>query len=235
MTQARTAYVCADNADHHGLRVWVRGLQSLVAYWAGWPHEALRYAQLGSEYARQTTGTAAVWLPAQEARAWAMLGDADATRTAIERADDARERVRPDELDELGGLLTFTRPRQLYYTADATVWLPDDAERAERDATEAVTAYEAAEPHERSFGDEAGARTDLALARIARGELDGAREAVAPVLDLPADQRINGVVTSALRVHAALRNPAYGTSPVAKEVQGEIEAFCQTPAAALPR
>ena len=46
------------------------------------------------------------------------------------------------------------------------MWLPDDAERAERDATEAVTAYETAEPEERSFGDEAGARTDLALARI---------------------------------------------------------------------
>src|SRR5258708_1709360 len=35
LTQARTAFMCADNADHHGLRAWVRGLQSLVSYWAG--------------------------------------------------------------------------------------------------------------------------------------------------------------------------------------------------------
>jgi hypothetical protein len=44
MTQARTAYVCADNAGHDGLRAYVRGIQSLTAFWAGWPHEALRYA-----------------------------------------------------------------------------------------------------------------------------------------------------------------------------------------------
>lgn len=27
MTQARTMFVCADNADHHGLRAWARGLK----------------------------------------------------------------------------------------------------------------------------------------------------------------------------------------------------------------
>ncbi|MGH3977690.1 MAG: hypothetical protein ACRDRZ_01620 [Pseudonocardiaceae bacterium] len=59
MTQARAAYVCADNAGHDGLRAWVRGLQSLVAYWAGWPHEALRCTQLGAEAAARATGTAA--------------------------------------------------------------------------------------------------------------------------------------------------------------------------------
>jgi hypothetical protein len=35
MAQARTAYLCADNTDHDGLRAWLRGLQSLIAYWAG--------------------------------------------------------------------------------------------------------------------------------------------------------------------------------------------------------
>jgi len=35
MTHARTLYVCADNADHQGLRAWARGLQSLVrALWS---------------------------------------------------------------------------------------------------------------------------------------------------------------------------------------------------------
>ena len=42
MTHARTLYVCADNADHQGLRAWARGLQSLIAYWAGRPQEAAR-------------------------------------------------------------------------------------------------------------------------------------------------------------------------------------------------
>ena len=35
LTQSRTAYLCADQADHDGLRAWVRGLQSLITYWDG--------------------------------------------------------------------------------------------------------------------------------------------------------------------------------------------------------
>lgn len=34
MLQARTAFFCAEQADHNGLRAWLRGLRSLVAYWA---------------------------------------------------------------------------------------------------------------------------------------------------------------------------------------------------------
>ncbi|MGH8896650.1 MAG: hypothetical protein ACRDZ4_06390 [Egibacteraceae bacterium] len=36
---------------------------------------------------------------------------------------------RPDELDKLGGLLTFDRPEQLYDAANATVWLPGQKKR----------------------------------------------------------------------------------------------------------
>ena len=43
------------------------------------------------------------------------------------------------------------------------------------------------------------------ITRIANGELDGAADAIAPVLGLPAERRINGVVHSARRVHQALR------------------------------
>jgi hypothetical protein len=90
MTQTRAAYVCADNAGHDGLRAWVRGTQSVVAYWNGWPHEALRYAQLGADATAEVTSTAAVWLSALEARAYAVLGNGDESRTAVERAHTAR-------------------------------------------------------------------------------------------------------------------------------------------------
>ncbi|MGH8906494.1 MAG: hypothetical protein ACRD0K_08255 [Egibacteraceae bacterium] len=234
MTQARTAYVCADNAGYDGLRAWVRGQQALIAYWAGWPHEAVRYAQLGTDLAARVIGTSAVYLPALAARAYAALGDEDGSRTAIEQAHSARERVTPDELDEFGGLLTFDRPKQLYYAADATVWVPGEEERAEREALEAIQAYEHAEETERSVVCEVGSRADLALALAHRGELDGAREALRPVLDVPPAWRIRGIVTSALRVHAALRDPRYRGSPAAAETQQEIEAFCQASSAALP-
>lgn len=236
MTQARTAYVCADNAGHDGLRAWVRGQQSVVAYWAGWPYEALRYAQLGTEAAERATGTSAVYLPAMAARVYAVIGDRDESRAAVERAQDAREHVIPDELDELGGSLTFTRPRQLYYTADATAWLPGEEERAEREAAEAVDAYEHAEPAEQSNADMAVTRADLALARTRRGELDGARTALRPVLDLSPERRLSGIIAITHRVHAALRDARYRGAAAAREAQEEIESFCQvTAATGLPR
>lgn len=99
-----------------------------------------------------------------------------------------------------------------------------------------MDAYEHAEQAEQSYVNEALARADLALARTSRGELDGAREALRPVLDLPSSQRVNPIVTSALRVHALLRDQRYHGSPAAREAQEEIEAFCQaTAATALPR
>jgi tetratricopeptide (TPR) repeat protein len=236
MTQARTAYVCADNADHHGLRAWTRGLQSMIAYWAGWPNEAVRYAELGTGPAASAAGTSSVWLPAQEARAWAVLGDAEKAEAAIAQADHARDGVRGDELDDLGGIMTFSRPRQLYYAADARVWLPGAEEQAAETAAEAITAYEAADHSERSFSDEAGARSDQALARVNSGDLEGAAQSLRPVLDLAPEQRIGGVVTSVMRVHEALRNPDYRSVPLARDTQQEIETYSQVGAvAALPR
>ncbi|MGH8931378.1 MAG: XRE family transcriptional regulator [Egibacteraceae bacterium] len=235
MTQARAAYVCADNAGHHALRVWVRGLQALAAYWAGWPHEAIRYAQLGAEFADVVSGTAAAWLPALEARARAALGDGPGARDAITRADAARDRVVLDDLDQLGGLLSFPGAKQLYYAAEAMVLVPEQSERAERMASDAVAALEHADPSEWAFGDEAGARSGLALSRARRGELEGADDALQPVLGLPPEQRIHGIVTSALRVHESLRDPRFAGSPDARELQEKIEAFCQIPLSTLPR
>ncbi|MFF3671605.1 hypothetical protein [Microtetraspora malaysiensis] len=236
MTQARTAFICADNAEHNGLRAWTRGLQSMIAYWAGWPNDAVRYAEAGAELAAQTQGTASVWLPAQEARVWAILGDEARANEAISNAHKARERAQNDDLDAIGGIMTFSRPRQLYYAADAYVWLPGAEEHADRFAAEALEAYAQAAPSERSFSDEAGAHTDQALARVNRGDLDGAADALRPVLDLPASQRIGGILSSLMRVHTALRAPSNRTAVVARDLQLEIESYSQMPAsAALPR
>jgi hypothetical protein len=106
--------------------------------------------------------------------------------------------------------------------------------RAEAYAGQAVAAYESASPAERSFGDEAGSRTDLAIARVRARDMEGAREAADPVLDLPVAQRINGVVRSLASVHRAI-TASRSDSPVARDLQEEIEAFGRTPAPALPR
>ncbi len=115
----------------------------------------------------------------------------------IARASELREQLARNDLDEIGGMCYFSRPRQLYYASDAGAALPGHDESGLRKETEAsgadaITAYEQAPDEEKSFGDEAGSRTDLAIVRIRSGNLEGAREAVQPVLDLPVTLRING-------------------------------------------
>jgi hypothetical protein len=234
MTHARTLYVCADNADHQGLRAWARGLQSLIAYWAGRPQEAVRYAQSGIEYAVNVTGSVAAWLPALEGRAWAQMNMTDNAVEALGRATDRRAAHQPDDLDAIGGLLAFSQAKQSYYAAGTYVYLDGEQNHAQSQALSALDMYEHGRPEDRSFSDEAGARAELALARVHADEIDGAQEALAPLLALEPERRIGGIVTSAGRVHHALRDRRHAGSAVARGLREEIESFCRVPAAALP-
>ncbi len=234
MTHARTLYVCADNAGHNGLRAWARGLQSLIAYWAGRPQEAVRYARGGAEISADLTGTVAAWLPALEARAWAQMSEPDEATQALGRAADRRAAHQPDDLDVMGGLLTFPHAKQSYYAAGTYVYLDGEQNRAQTEALSALDLYEQGSPEDRSFSDEAGARAELALSRVHAGQVDGAREALAPVLELAPERRIGGIVTSAARVHQALAGRRHASSPLARDLREEIESFCRVPAASLP-
>jgi hypothetical protein len=232
LAQSRTAWLCAEQADHDGARAWICGLQALISYWARRPHDSVRYAQRGAEFAARAGNSSIVWLAASEARAWGLLGHADQTRAAIERAEDAWTLVRPDEMDEMGGVATFSRARQLYFAADALAWLPEQAGAAERYSRQAIDAYHDPADPDWAFGDAAGSRTDLAVARINRGEIDGATEIIAPVLDLPPEQRINGIVHSVNRVHQALDGTSSATGA---ELQQAIEHYTRTPVRSLTR
>jgi len=205
LTQARAAYTAADNAGHDGLCAWTRGLQALISYWSGRLAESVSYARRGADAAQRSRGTSGVWLAASEARALAAQGDTAAAHTAVQRAADARDVAAGDELDELGGLCTFTRPRELYYAADALAWAgAAEADHTAALATEALDGYAIAPEDDRAYGDQAGARCALARARLARGQIDGAAEALAPVLELPCEQRIHGIVTSVEQVRRAV-------------------------------
>lgn len=197
----------------------------MITYWAGRFDESVRYAELGAEAAEHSRGTAAVWLASGEARSLAATGRHDEARAALCRAADARDRVKPDELDQIGGLCTFNRSRQLYYAADALVWGGQaQADHTERTATETLDSYAAAPAGDRAFGDESGARCDLAIARVLQGELEGATEAMAPVLDLPADRHIHGVVVSVDNARTALRG-VESPDRMARELHDAIESF----------
>jgi hypothetical protein len=237
LSQSRTAWLCAEQADHDGLRAWISGVQSLICYWACRPYDSLRYAQRGIAYAQRASNTAVVMLPASQARAWAALGNAEQARNAIECAERAWDRVRRDELDEMGGLGTFSRSRQLYFAADAMTWLPDaflaESSVAEDVARQAVEAYSDPSNPDWAFGDAAGSHTALAIARIRRKEVEGAADALAPVLQLPIEQRINGIVHSVNRVDRALRRMPL--SAAGRELQERIGDYTRSPMRMLPK
>jgi hypothetical protein len=127
-THIRAAYVSADHADHPQLKAWIRGLQSVMAYWEGRYAEARDYAARGQ--ALRARSTASVWLAASDARAAAAIGDVSATRAALTAADEARADVTENEIDDLGGLCVFSHIRQIYYTADALAALPGQVREA---------------------------------------------------------------------------------------------------------
>ncbi|WP_322767248.1 hypothetical protein [Frankia sp. Cr1] len=224
---ARAAFLCADRAAHPGLRTWIRIEQARVAYWSGSPHEALHYLSAAAGDAASVRGSMPAHLAVQEARAYAAIGDADSARSALVRASDARDNARSDDLDEIGGELTFPVAVQLFVGADALSLLSDHSE-AERAAQDAVSAFEAPDARGASYGSKAGARIDLALARARQGEIEGTREALQPVFDIAPERRNHGMRTLLQRVHGALVAPGYLGSANARHVAAEIEA-CYTP------
>jgi hypothetical protein len=233
--QARTAAVCADQAEHQTMRAWVRGLQSAISYWAERPEDALHYARQGVAIGSNLRGSVMVWLAVQEARAAALLGDAETVHAANCRAEELRERTLADDLDALGGNFHFPQIRQNYFSVEANVMLGDSNANLVRRAEEAVRGFSDTNDPHWAFGSEAGAQSNLALARLHMGDLEGAAEAVHPVLDLPPSHRIAGIIGSVQRVQASLMHGPHRDAITARELREEIAAFSSRRALALPR
>lgn len=229
VTQIRTALMFSDQIRHDALKGWLNGLLSLVSYWDAAPRHALESAQRG--LASTSTGSTALWLHSSAARAHARMGNVEETTAAVRRAEEIAETMEASELDDIGGLMTFTHARARYYYADAYAWLPGHGD-GERIAEQAVEAYANPDAEDWAFGDAAGASCDLAIIRIHNGDIEGARAAVSTVLDLPREQRIGGIIKSVERVGAALATvPA---SPIRDDLRDELEAYTRAPMEVQP-
>ncbi|WP_371580567.1 hypothetical protein [Streptomyces sp. NBC_01314] len=225
MTQARAAGVCAQQAEHQGLIALTDGLKSLITYWSGNADDALHYARKGAAEHPDLRGTTSVWLASLEARAAALLGDAESVLAASERAERLRERTVPDDIDGLGGLLTFRPEKQLYYVVESHVLLGHGDARTANQAEQTVEIFSNPEAPHWAFGDQAGAHCNLTLTRLHANDLDGAAAAIRPVLDLPPRQRNRGIVVSAQRVQVALSRESVRTAVVARDLREEIALY----------
>lgn len=223
---ARTAWACAVNADHNGLRAWVRATQHTAAFWQSDYARAAEYAADGLRYA---TGTARTFLASAHALDLARNGQADLARDALTQAQDAADRTEPN--DEIGGPFTCARDRAASLWSDAYLAMgaTDNALGLARDA---VAAFEATPPEQRNGGSERMTRVQVVKAYIQRRELDGAADALAPVLATPSEHRVRPLVHRVSEVGTMVTAAGVASAQVARGMTAGVAEFCRHPARA---
>lgn len=223
MQHAMAAEVLASEAGHDGLRAWTIGTKALIAEWNNDPAAALEFARAAAVWAPH--GQPRVRLAALEARCAARLGRANDARAAIDTAVRAAESANTtDELASFGGSLRFPTTKLAYYIG-STYQFIQDYPKSETWALEAIDGYSHGPAEERSYGDEAIARTDVAIARITRGAVDGATEILKPVFKLKPDQRIYPITDGMTAVDNILLATHDLTAASVRNLSEEIEVF----------
>lgn len=230
MTHLRTGLFCAEEAGYPPLLAWLRAKQSLVAFYDGRPAQAREYVRRGEQHAG--SGTVAAYLAASEARAASKLGDDTGARATVRQAEELRAQVIPDDLDRLGGLLTFPEPKQHFYAAGAYLGVRDAALCVTEEAM-SVEQYQNGPDDQRAYDNEAQAQADAAAAHLMAGDLDAAREAAQFVFGIAPELRIDPVDLRLRHLHRRLTTPDIRTAPAAVELRDQIESFLASPVPTL--
>lgn len=227
LAHAAAARALAGRAEHVELHAWAWATQALVWESTGQYTHALGAIQSAGLYLGGVTrpGTAALRVPAYHARIAARQGNTAVARSELRKAEESRGAVTPDgDLDRVGGILTFPAAKLSVYAGQVAV-LTGHAVQAERPAQRAVADYLAGPAQERSYGDLALARLDIAVARLAGGDLDGVREVLDEVLRLDAPHRIAPLAGSLQVLDDGLRSPRYARVTVARDIRDQIAVF----------
>lgn len=215
MDYARAAYTYGEVVGHDGVRAYARGMQATIAYWTGQPAEAVEYAEAAVDLA--PAGVARVRALSVLARAWSHRGAGDQVQRAITAAEDARAADGDDLLhDVVGGEFGYTAAQQA--RSASTAWL--QVGRAEPAITAAATALALAggEPGDPWSTVPAEARVDLATCQLLAGQLEDARDTLAPLWSMPAGWRRIGLVGRVHRVQRVLAEPAWRGVPKARRM-----------------
>jgi transcriptional regulator with XRE-family HTH domain len=225
LEHATAAGRCAEYAGDAELAAWSAGTKSLIARFQGDYGRALEYVQDGYQWVGSGHGTGEARLRCGEAQCLANLGDSRAANAALDAAEQARERIRRP--DSLGGLFGFSRAKQSYYAGSSLIWLQGghDAERAAREATEAIALWQSGPADERSLDDERLAHIYLATARVQLDDVEGAADAIRPILSLPVEEQISWIVKRADRLAGMLSAPRYAGCRTAEETVEAINAL----------
>ncbi|MFC7830725.1 DNA-binding protein [Streptomyces sp. NPDC057375] len=222
-TLARTTAVYGESTRFAPLQAYADGTLAYIAYHSGESAEALSKARRALSYGG-LGDVARRRLNAIAARAYAHLGDIESARRTIRLSEDHGQDRRDELHDEVGGEFGFSEER-LAMSNSTTALLMGDAEQAEAEAGRAIALLGQRARDERSPHVLAGAAADLAYARLLSDNVEGAAEALAPLWDVPAEQRKTGVVVRTARIGRHLARPQYHGSTFPSQLREQVEEF----------
>jgi hypothetical protein len=228
-THARTALHCAEVSGHTPLRVFVRYVQSQIAYWAGRYDEAA--ALVESALPDATSGTAVLRLASQQARIHAARQQSGELSRALALAATAPTERTPDEPGVFG------------WDTGTTALTASDAHGAFDETEHLTAAVDWARIAIDEFTAEsvpkaqyvAAARFNLARAHLARGELDAVGEHLAPVLrSTRAEYRTVPIIGRAHALRTLLRQRTDLASSTLATLSDDLTEFVAHPAPTPP-
>jgi transcriptional regulator with XRE-family HTH domain len=154
-----TARQLGRHAEHSELEAWAFEVQAWQGLLDGQYREAVELCQAGQRVTEGWT-SAAVQLTAQEARAWARLGEAKQTHAALDRAAAMVGYLPPPAQPDHH--FTFDPRKLTSYAATTLAWL-GDSEEAEAYAREVIRYYQQEAVPEQAPRRLATAHLDLGL------------------------------------------------------------------------
>ncbi|MFJ9619093.1 DNA-binding protein [Streptomyces noursei] len=226
---SRSAALYGETARFNPLRAFAGGTLAYIAYFSGQPLRAAQLARQAQTFAG-LGDVARRRLASIEARAYGHLGDIAATQRALDHAQRVEADATDALHDEVGGEFGFDDARLAMSNGTTCLLLGDgpQAEAAAHRALELIAAKPAAERSQTITG---RAAADLSMARLLRGDLDGANAALEPVWAVPRGQRVTGLRTRMSHVRETLTGERFRTVRLAQELGERIEDFSRSSAA----
>lgn len=223
MIQTRTALAFAELAGHAGLITWVYCTRAMIASWWGFADDVLRHAQRAR--AVGLSGIGAIRLAGLEARALAQNGQNQQVIELLHTAQAQRDKLSTiDSLRDLGEVFAFSAARQHYYNASAYGYMCD-WKAVERETSSVINLYDMPEKGRYWPVTMILSQVYLAQARLGLSGPEGAQDALAPVFDVPSEQRIPQTAQALRRIRVQLRSKAYANLPAARGLDDAIHNF----------
>ncbi|WP_034090741.1 hypothetical protein [Streptacidiphilus albus] len=221
-TLARASRMHGEVIGHAPLQAFADCTLALLAYWDGYPEQAVRIIQRAQTY--PLGGAGAIRRASIAARAYAHVGDEASARRELTAAAEADRAHRDDLHDGLAGEFAFPEHRRLLSAGSALLAI-GDAQAAADTSGEALAVVWAMTAEQRPHKVLGEAAADQALARLRLGDLDGAAESLETVFRVPAEVRVDGLIQRIVPVRIALSQSPYRGSPPARAMAAQLEDF----------